>query len=337
MTIRAWLKDKQGYFMVHCTFWVSILVFLSVYGFNVASLIFLSIIWALSNGIYLFYDYNRRFKFYVNIQSLLEGLDKKYLIHELIDTPHFYAGQALHDILLEANKSMNDEIAKYKLDQEAYMTYIETWVHEIKTPVAACGLILDNHYNDQNNDFKEELNDISEYIEQVLYYSKTSEVNQDYIIKDVPLENSINKVLRKYSKSLIKKQCSISKSNLNHTVKTDEKWFSFILGQVIKNSIQYANEPMVLEFKVNDHKDYTRLSIIDNGIGIPSVDIDRVFKKGFTGHSGRTIAQSTGMGLYLCKCLSEKMGIHIGIDSNYGEGTTVIIDFPNSSLYKNTI
>lgn len=125
--------------------------------------------------------------------------------------------------------------------------------------------------------------------------------------------------------------------DLDNVVSTDSKWIVFILGQIIQNSVKYRNKKSLLNIEVYSEpkKDNTVLYIKDNGIGIKKEEISRVFDKGFTGTNGRLAGKkSTGIGLYLCRNLCEKLGVSVNVKSTDGEGTVVSLVFPNSSFVR---
>lgn len=125
--------------------------------------------------------------------------------------------------------------------------------------------------------------------------------------------------------------------DLDNVVSTDSNWIVFILGQIIQNSVKYRNKKSLLNIEVYSEpkKDNTVLYIKDNGIGIKKEEISRVFDKGFMGTNGRLAGKkSTGIGLYLCRNLCEKLGVSINVKSTDGEGTVVSLVFPNSSFVR---
>src|SRR5690606_13448253 len=114
------------------------------------------------------------------------------------------------------------------------------------------------------------------------------------------------------------------------TAATDRKWMKFILGQLITNAVKYTfEENKKVYLSASCHKSHIKLSIRDEGIGIPSTDLARVTKAFFTGENGRKTAESTGMGLYIAKEVCAKLGHELTLESAVGQGTTVSILFSN--------
>lgn len=215
-----------------------------------------------------------------------------------------------------------------------YKEYIEMWIHEVKLPIATSKMIIENNKNEITKSIEEELDKIENYTEQALFYARSNTVEKDYYIKKCKLKNIVNESIRKNKNVLIQEKMEINLHDLDFEVNTDSKWVIFILNQLIQNSIKYMNKEIdsKLEIYSTKKKENVILHFIDNGIGIKKEELSRVFDKGFTGTNGRLLGQkSTGIGLYLCKKLSNKLGIDIEILSSR-DGTEVILIFPFGSF-----
>ncbi|MDR1203996.1 MAG: sensor histidine kinase [Peptococcaceae bacterium] len=266
-------------------------------------------------------------QYYTKLQNLLDQLEEKRFLPEMIDRPDFFDGQILYDTLRRTAKSMSGEIGKHRLASLEYREYIEMWVHEIKTPIAGTKLICENTHNQE---ILTELDKIEFLAEQVLFYSRSGSVEKDYIIKAVPLSDLVGGALRNNAVYLIANKVKITALELDWTVFTDAKWVVFILRQIMDNSVKYGGTH--LEFRGVPHPQSVSLFIRDDGVGIPEKDIPRVFDKGFTGENGRRFGRSTGFGLYLCKKLCTKLGLAVSIASEAGQGAAVEIQFPKSEF-----
>ena len=284
-------------------------------------------------GISIIVEFITKNKFYKNTINLLDDLDEKYLITEIIKEPDFLEGKILKEILEQVDKSMIENVNKYKYSQEEYKEYIEMWIHEVKIPIATSKMIIENNKNDITKSIDEEVQKIEDYTEQALYYARSNTANQDYYIRKNNLQDIVNEVIRKNKTTLINEKILIKMENLDIDVNTDSKWIVFILNQIIQNSIKYRKkETLEILFFAKEGKENIVLYVKDNGMGIEKGEISRVFEKGFTGTNGRTInKKSTGIGLYLCKKLCNKLGIGIELSSVKNEGTEVSIVFPKNS------
>lgn len=278
-------------------------------------------------------EYIRRVTYYKNLHETLESLDQKYLLAEIIDEAQFLDGQVLYETMRVVNKSMLEHVNEYKKFEQEYKDYIEMWVHEIKTPLAAAKLIISNNPEKVTQSIEEEINKVEDFVEQALFYARSTTVEKDYLIKKLNLKTIINKVVRKNAKSFIYKRIKIELENIDEIVYSDSKWLEFVLHQIITNALKYtAEETGNIKIYTTRQQESIILHIKDNGCGIPLPDVQRVFDKGFTGKNGRTNELATGMGLYLCKLLCDKLYLDIQIASMEGKGTDVMITFPINSM-----
>ena len=278
-------------------------------------------------------EYFKKKKFYDNLSNMLEELEEEYLITEIINTPDFLEGKILKNTIETIDKSMLENVNKYKYMTEDYKEYIELWIHEIKIPIATSKMVIENNKNAITKSIDEELDKVENYIEQALFYARSNTVEKDYYIRKVVLKEIVNESIKKNKSSLIQEKISIDIHDLDIEVNTDNKWIVFILNQIIQNSIKYRKkEKSIIEIYANQGKENVILYIKDNGIGIKQGEITRVFEKGFTGTNGRlSNKKSTGIGLYLCKKLCNKLGIGIELNSVQNEGTEVKLVFPKDS------
>ena len=196
-------------------------------------------------------------------------------------------------------------------------------------------MIIENNRNDVTKSIDEELDKIDDYTEQALFYARSNTVEKDYIIKRTNLEKIVNTVIMKNKNEFIQEKIHLDIHDTNIEVGTDSKWVIFILNQIIHNSIKYKKqyENLQIEIFAKRNKENIILYIKDNGIGIKKGEITRVFEKGFTGSNGRILnKKSTGIGLYLCKKLCDKLGMAIELNSEENVGTEIKLVFPQNSF-----
>lgn len=296
--------------------------------------IFTEIIFLLFFLFSLIWDYHRRRGYYKRLLQLLDQLDEKTLLMEIAERPGFLDAKIVSYILKQNNKYQNDKIAEMQKQSRDYRDFLDTWVHEIKTPITSARLIIENEKNSTTLKIEDELRKIDNFVELVLYYARSSDVEKDFKVENTTLKALVSTALKTYSKPIIQAGGRIHMEGMDIPVCADSKSCSFIIGQVISNAIKYRQEEFRLEFRSQVQKNRTALLIYDNGIGISRADLSRVFDKGFTGENGRRFPKSTGIGLYLCKKLCDRMNIAISISSEKGQGTTVALYFPTESLLK---
>ncbi|CEQ20661.1 integral membrane sensor signal transduction histidine kinase [[Clostridium] sordellii] len=335
MSLNDYLKDKIGVVFLNIIALITLIIFLFSVGNNFEVIKTVVIVWILVLIIFITYEYKKRKVYFETLLKYIDNLDRKYLISEIIDIPPYIDAIPYYYLLKKASKSMRDEINNEKTKRIKYKEYIEQWVHEVKTPISLIKLIEENNRTNKSSAVLMQLEDIDRYVEQALFYARSEDVEKDYFIQEISLEECINTVITKNKQGFILNGIDIEISDIDKNIYCDIKWLEFILNQIIVNSIKYRNNenPMV---KINsiDIKNGIQLIIEDNGIGIPQNEISRVFEKGFTGNKGRINSKSTGIGLYLCKKLCDKLGLLISIESKEKLYTKVIITFPKGSLCK---
>ena len=335
MSIKEFLKDKILGIILTAFLIISIVVFLAITQIDLFIKIYIPVAVLIVYVFVLVVEFIKKKKFYTAIKESLLELDEKYLIAETIDNPSFLDGKILKNILVETDKSMIEHVNKYKYLQEEYKEYIELWIHEIKTPIAAGKLIAQNNKNEVTKSIDEELDKIEYYVEQALYYARSNTVEKDYCITKCNLQDIVNSVIKRNKDALINNKIKINIEDTNEIVYTDSKWIAFILNQIITNCIKYSKqENAEININVETKKARVILEIKDNGIGIKKGEITKVFDKGFTGSNGRKDGKkSTGIGLYLCKKLCRKLGIGIELNSEESVGTDVKLVFPKNTYH----
>lgn len=312
-------------------FFLAIVVFLLLfYGADIMFVARAVILLLAIQAAFQWYLYQRKRKVSQHIINLTDGLEESYYIAEIIPKPRELQNEAYYYALKKACKSMNDEIGKITEEKQEYQEYVESFAHEIKIPIGALSLAFDNT---KNYALKKETDKILQLVEQMLYYARSENTEKDYFIKELDLEEVMHNVILKFRHSLMDKKTVIDMHNMNNTVYTDEKWLSFILSQILQNSIKYFNkQENRLAIYSQDNSTHILFIIEDNGCGIKQSDISRVFEKGFTG-SDRKKANATGMGLYLSKKLCSRLGLNIEITSKENEYTKVSLMFPKGTMH----
>jgi hypothetical protein len=212
--------------------------------------------------------------------------------------------------------------AESRLRLEDMEEYYTLWAHQIKTPIAAARLLLQAGDFPQRTALEMELFKIEQYVEMVLNYLRLDSESSDYCLRDTDLDELLRASIRKFSKLFILGRISLDFQPTGRTVLTDEKWLSFAVEQVLSNALKYT--PPGGSIRICG--DGETLVIADTGIGIRPEDLPRIFEKGFTGCNGREDKKSTGIGLYLCRRVLDRLGHGIAVTSQPGRGTQVALD-----------
>lgn len=335
MTLGEYLKARINVIILNIISIITLIIFLLSVGNTFDTIKVIMVTWIIGVILFFSYGFSKRRKHSNEIFKICNDLDKKYLISEVIEVPPFIDALPYYILMKKARKSMLEEICFIKEQRKDYKEYIEQWVHEVKTPISAIKLIEENNKTNTSRLVLQELENVDTYVEQALFYARSEEVEKDYLIKEISLKECINKVLIRNKQIFILNNIDIELNDLDKDIYCDSKWLEFIVNQIIVNSVKYRKKDCpTVKIHTETVKNGVQLIIEDNGMGIPKSEINRVFEKGFTGNKGRVNSKSTGIGLYLCKKLCDKLGLSILIESEEEIYTRVKITFPKGSFSK---
>lgn len=228
---------------------------------------------------------------------------------------------------------MQEELARMRIkarhDQADQLDYFSLWAHQAKLPAAAMSLLL----QEENPDPKElqiQLQRLEQYISMAMSYIRLNAESTDYVIGPVDLNEVIRPVVRSFASACIRKHLKVEVDLKEKLVLSDAKWLQTVIEQLFSNAVKYSDKPGTIRIASRDNT----LVIEDEGAGIPAEDLPRVLERGFTGQRGRDqISQSSGIGLYLCRTILERLKHGFRIESEPGKGTRITIVFPE----KNTL
>lgn len=215
------------------------------------------------------------------------------------------------------------QLERLRVDQLDYYT---TWVHQIKTPIAAMRLLLSSGAKPEAT--WQELFKVERYVEMALQYVKSFDLSTDLVIGEYPLGDIIRASVKKYAPLFIGKRIKVEIGKVNRVVVTDSKWLSFILEQLLSNAVKYTQSGKVRIFLISGD-----LVVEDTGIGIRREDMARIFQKGYTGYNGRVDQRASGIGLYMAKRVADQLAIRIYAESTLGKGTRMTLTFPKRDLF----
>lgn len=288
----------------------------------------LSFVWCAVCLFIDFYKYYKRHKLlHINREQFFDDAEQLPEHMDIIE----YDYQELAKELYQAKQEL---ISKNRIAKKELLDYYGMWVHQIKTPIAALDILLQNtermlYQLDEKemmqkaisvSDMKMELFKIEQYVEMALNYLRVEDISSDLVFKKHELDDMVRQVIRKYAKIFISKKIKIDFKPTKACIVTDEKWFIFVLEQIISNALKYIKKRQIFIYMKEKS-----LVIEDTGIGIPAEDLPRIFEKGFTGYNGRENKKSTGIGLYLCKNIMDKLQWNITVDSEVGSGTKIYL------------
>ncbi len=332
-SLGSYLKDRWFQLLIAGVVLLGLAVMLPAFGLNLAAIIVIEG-FILLGYLFLFgSDYVRRYRFYDDAIKLVDQVQHVYEVPSLLQWPDFLDGQVAYTIVEDLSRQSGEEIGLRQKEFRDYREFIELWVHEIKTPLAASRLMLATMHGEQAVKLSKELDRAELQVEQVLYYARMASLANDYHIHEVALAELLKDSCRKYARYLIEcKTTPVIEVADSETVLADDSWLRFMVGQIITNSAKYEATSVVFrswEENANTPHGKTILEIADNGMGIKAADVPRVFDKGFIGQNGRAKGSATGIGLYLVAEMAERMGLSITLASEEGSGTRVLLGFPH--------
>ena len=284
---------------------------------------------------FFIYDFIRMMARYGKVHKALE--EKSNIDYLLPEDQSFHSKMLRDAVKLKTSENM-ELIGSYKNSMDELNDYIIKWVHEIKIPISVLELMLENTDNpcsETSRKFKTEIERIKFLANQVLYAGRASHYQEDLNISEFKLQKVVKEALKINSHFLLSKNLEIITENLDFNVLCDEKWVIYILEQILNNASKYVKQDGKVEISAKEDEKTIRLSIRDNGIGIPATDIGRIFHKGFTGENGRKTSKSTGMGLYYAKRIAGRLGVGLEVCSNAREFTEFMLTFNKLGDYLN--
>lgn len=296
----------------------------------------LSFVWSAVCLLIDFYKYYKRHKLlHINREQFFENAEELPEYRDIIECDY-------QELVKELSQAKQDFISQNRIARKELLDYYGMWVHQIKTPIAAMDILLQNTeqflyeediVNSRINkrleiiqesipvsDMKMQLFKIEQYVKMALNYLRVEDISSDLSFKKHAVDDMVRQVIRKYAKIFIYKKIKMNFKPTGSYIVTDDKWFVFVLEQLISNALKYTKQG-----QISIYMEDKSLVIEDSGIGIPAEDLPRIFEKGFTGYNGRENKKSTGIGLYLCKNIMDKLQWNITADSEVGSGTKIYL------------
>ncbi len=281
-------------------------------------------------AIYLITDYLKMELQCRKLKKLFESSGTDWTVS--VPSPYTYEQKLYTQLLIKLKKDSDEKFAEFNAKEAEDIDFLETWVHEIKTPIAASKLIIENNLNTPTEktlyNISDEIEKIEDMVQKTLCYSHLNDFSRDCRIGRVNVQRVVNECIQSEYSNIVNKGIKLDIGDIDFEVDSDAKWLQFIIKQLIDNAVKYSRPKGKIQIESQSDINGQRLIIRDFGIGIKKEDLRRVFEKGFTGFNGRKTYASTGVGLYLSQKLASKLGHIITLSSQIGKGTEVSIDFP---------
>jgi len=333
MTLKDYLLDKK--FLVFLYLMTSLFTGIVIYIGESISLIRSNGLYVVEVSlllfvVYLTVDFLRKKNYYKKLKEIsdVEGLD---WVNSL-PVPASSEQRIYHELLQKQYRGINRKLSEHQSKSIEDTEFITMWVHEIKTPIAASKLIIENSLNAPTEEIlysiEDEIDKIEDFVQMTLFYSRADDFAKDYILNSISLDKVVRECIKREYASITNKNLNLQLDNLDFQIDTDEKWLGFIIKQIVDNAVKYSYPNGKIRIYAEQQDTETVLIIEDQGPGIKEEDIRRVFDKNFTGNNGRKFEAATGFGLYLSQKIARKLDHHIAIFSDYEKGTKVSVHFP---------
>lgn len=320
-----YLKQKRKSFLLAAGCSLIFLVCFRLYRLPVGAVLYPAALCLLVCAAFVLYDFRKVCRKYYKLEMLQTNME---MLTEHIPQAVSLEEESYQQLL----QQMMEEEQNLRIAMEQKYTdmieYYTVWAHQIKTPIAAMRLNLQNEDSLLSRKLSADLLRIEQYVEMVLMYLRLDSDSSDYVIKEYGLDEVVKAAVKKFSGEFISRKISLDLTELKETVITDEKWLSFVIEQVISNALKYTPEG-----KISIYMEAPKtLCIKDTGIGIAPEDLPRIFEKGYTGYNGRADKRASGIGLYLCRRICNNLGRRISAVSEVDKGTTIRIGLEQRKL-----
>lgn len=320
-----YLKQKRKLFLLAAICGLIFVICFSLYHLPVKAVLYPAGLCGFMCIGFIIYDYRTVKKKYQKLEYLQSVGEMNLKVLPDVDRLEEEAYQQLLLIMKENQQELQCSMEQKFTDMVDYYT---VWAHQIKTPIAAMRLNMQNEDSPLSRKLMADLFRIEQYVEMVLMYLRLDSDSSDYVIKEHELGSIVRTAVKKFSGEFINRKISLSLKEIKETIITDEKWLSFVLEQVISNALKYTPAG-----KISIYMEKPKiLCIRDTGIGIAPEDLPRIFEKGYTGYNGRTDKKASGIGLYLCRRICTNLGHRISAVSEPDKGTLIRISLEQERL-----
>lgn len=321
---KAYIREKRIVFVTFLFFVLIFLLSFFLFRLPLKAVLYPAALCILFGIFIVIIDYGRvkiRHTELLRIQELTADM-----ITDLPETGSVYNDDysaIINKLKTEVEKLKNDTSIKYR----DMIDYYTVWAHQIKTPISSMRLTLQNDDSALSRTIMSDLFRIEQYVEMVLAFLRLDAESSDYVFRKYNVNDIIKKSVKKFSSEFINRKISLDLKPCNFKIITDEKWFAFVIEQLLSNALKYTRKGSIKIYMPNPET----LCIEDTGIGIASEDMPRIFERGYTGYNGRLDTSSSGLGLYLCKRICNNLSICIRAESELDKGTKIFLDL---SQYK---
>lgn len=277
-------------------------------------------------GIWGYIRYRKRCIMLLN--AMPKGGERSFYLPDSI----FFTDKLYRELITVMEEEERDLVTEYDEKKQDMTDYYTMWTHQIKTPISALRLLVQDDKKQQEELFK-----IEQYSEMALHYARLDSLSSDLVFQRQDVYEMIKYAVKKNYILFSGKHLSFHLDEFSIHAVTDEKWLTFVIEQVLSNALKYTTEGGISIYGLDEDRKVTNgeasyIVIEDTGIGIRQEDLPRIFERGFTGYNGRLDKKSTGIGLYLCRQIMDRLSHTIQVESHIGQGTKVTLGFVQKTM-----
>lgn len=325
--LKKYIKQNMGAIVLFLIFCLIFAILFILYNITLKAVLYPALLCFIFGLVYAVIDFSKvrkKHKKMCDIQKLTSSMIKTLPEADSIEESDY------RKLIIK----LTDEISELEYDSSMkyseMIDYYTVWAHQIKTPIASIKLSLQNEDTPLARRLSSELFRIEQYVEMVLAFLRLDSTSTDYVFKEYELDDIIRASIKSFSTEFIERKIGLDFTPSGKKIITDQKWLSFVLEQILSNSLKYTREGCIKLYMING----SVLCIEDSGIGISPEDLPRIFEKGYTGTNGRIDSKASGLGLYLCKRICDNLGVGITAESEPDKGTAIYLDFEQYRLKK---
>ncbi|WP_339843538.1 sensor histidine kinase [Paenibacillus sp. FSL W7-1088] len=298
------------------------------------ALLYLNVILLLSAMVFLGWRYRKETRYVISLEKLTKEIGEDWMA--ALPNARYHNEVVNHRLLMAVGQLHRQKLADNFTSQTGEQAYTAAWVHEVKAPLTAMKLVIEaNRSEPVIRTIESEWLRIHLLIDQQLYISRLPTLESDFVLENAGIQKLISMEVREVASWCMEKNIAVEFEGTEMYISTDRKWCRFVIRQLLTNAIQYSPEGSLILMSTSiTPEGYVRLTMRDEGKGIASHDLPRIFDHGFTGDNGRLQNAATGLGLYLAQTVGSKIGIRLAARSQLDRGTEMDMIFTGRNAFQ---
>lgn len=295
---------------------------------SIESILYVILCNAIFTLVFLIFSYNYEMSFNKKLSEMKEVEELKH--KEAANTP--MEEEVLQYLYLMIHRQ-KQVVSRQAIQLEEHEQSLTEFVHEIKTPLTALKLMIDQEEDTTRRQaLLFEWSRMNEMLDQQLYLARLNQKHQDLYFEQVSLKRMVIEEIQ-LTRNICRQRGIGFDIDFKEedTVFTDMKWCKMMIRQILSNAVKYSEAGTEIQIISKEVDGHLVLEIKDTGRGIASQDLPRIFERGFTSTQYRHETTSSGLGLYLVDQIKHSLHIQVTVKSTLNQGTTVTFVFPKQN------